>query len=188
TGGGAIVFDDYVNISERYVSIDDSVFISFINQTARISFYNLTLINPAIVRNNITCPAQICTNITYSSGTLSFDITGFSTYETEESGSSERTSTSNPTGGSGSGRKYIPSNDAKQTPPPVAEKPIPPEEKKTTPKTNLPPETQASPSPRPTVEDPTFTRPSYATYLFIFLFILSLLYFEHRLKQHKNLP
>ncbi len=57
-----------------------------LNRSANITFFNLQLNNPRILRDGAVCPSAICTKTTYnlSNGTLIFNVTGFSTYYAED--------------------------------------------------------------------------------------------------------
>lgn len=57
-----------------------------LNRSANITFFNLQLNNPRILRDGVACPSAICTKTTYNSsnGTLIFNVTGFSTYYAED--------------------------------------------------------------------------------------------------------
>jgi len=72
-----------INLTDNFVSID-SVAHPELNKSATISFYNLTLSDPMILRNGVVCPSSICTKISYSGGVLVFNVTGFTNYSSAE--------------------------------------------------------------------------------------------------------
>ena len=55
-----------------------------LNKSAILKLYNLTFSDPRILRNGEACPNSICTKISYSGGTLTFNVTQFSEYSSEE--------------------------------------------------------------------------------------------------------
>jgi len=76
--------DSNILFSDGYLNINTSALTSLENKTAEISFYNLSFINPKILRNGADCPENICYIINYSDGILVFNVTQFSTYSVEE--------------------------------------------------------------------------------------------------------
>lgn len=74
---------DTINLSYNYIYVNETQ-LPNLNARARIFFYNLTFYNPRILRNNVVCPPTICTIISYTNGTLEFEVTGFTSYSTEE--------------------------------------------------------------------------------------------------------
>src|SRR3989344_4205813 len=124
TGYGKILFNDIINVTNDEDPSDDIVNISaFINvssnrieinstalpnfnKSATLSFYGLTFSNPRILRNGEVCSIAICVKNDYSSGILSFNVTGFSVYSSEEipageSGTTGATGSGGSSGGSG---------------------------------------------------------------------------------------
>ena len=87
-------FDKYINITNNFIFLDSN-YLTIFNTSTELTLYNLTFTNPRIVKDGIVCPATICTKISYSGGTLKFNVTSFSSYSGEETPSSG--------GGSGSG-------------------------------------------------------------------------------------
>ncbi|MDP7506786.1 MAG: hypothetical protein QF362_05100, partial [Candidatus Woesearchaeota archaeon] len=80
--------DKYVNITSNRIEINSSM-ISAFNRSAILEVYNLTFTNPRILRNYEPCPLTICkennyTNHTPSNRTLSFNVTQFTVYSTDE--------------------------------------------------------------------------------------------------------
>ncbi|MBI5797271.1 hypothetical protein HZA98_00015 [Candidatus Woesearchaeota archaeon] len=82
-------FDTHMNISNTRVFVNSSN-MSFLNQSAVIVLTNLTLTNPRILLDNTVCPADTCTNTSYSSaGVFIFTVAHFSTYDIEETPTSD---------------------------------------------------------------------------------------------------
>ena len=97
--------DTNTNISENRIEINSSA-LSNLNKSATLYLYNLTFSNPRILRDGSVCPSTICTQQSYSGGTLIFNVTHFTTYSAEETPS---TPTQQPSGGGGgSGAVIIP--------------------------------------------------------------------------------
>lgn len=93
----------YIKISYNKVEIDTSV-VPVLNKSATLSIYNLTYGNtPRIMRNNISCPDTICKIVNYSNGTLTFNVTQFSVYTTEDAPADSGSSDGGSSGGSSSG-------------------------------------------------------------------------------------
>lgn len=100
-----------VNISFNRIELNSSAIPNF-NKSAILTLYNLTFINPRILKDGAVCSSSKCAKISYSSGTLTFNVTSFSTYSAEEtssssdsgsSGSSSSTSSGDSSEGSGAG-------------------------------------------------------------------------------------
>ena len=72
-----------VNVSSNFISVDSSTYPE-LNKSAAISFYNLTFSDPIILRNGAVCSSSVCTRISYTGGTLVFNVTGFSNYSSAE--------------------------------------------------------------------------------------------------------
>src|SRR3989339_116420 len=83
-----------VNISFNAIAIDSNTSYP-LNNSADLYLYGLTFSNPLPLRNGAFCPA--CTELSYSGGIFRFNVTGFTTY------SSEETPVSSPGGSSGGG-------------------------------------------------------------------------------------
>ncbi len=75
--------DSNTNISSNYININSTA-LSNLNISATLSLYNLTFTNPRILRDGYVCPPTICTEVSYSGGTLIFNVTQFSAYSAEE--------------------------------------------------------------------------------------------------------
>ena len=102
TGSGKIVFNEAINItddantSDSETNLDNNINISSnrielnssslpnFNKNATLYLYNLTFSNPRILRDASICPSTICKQNSYSGGTLSFNVTGFTIYSAEE--------------------------------------------------------------------------------------------------------
>ncbi len=96
--------DNYINISSKRIYVNSTALPNF-NKSATLSLYDLTFTNPRILRDGSVCSSSICTGSTYNSGTgtLVFNVTGFSVYSAEETPSTETPGTSSPGGGGSSG-------------------------------------------------------------------------------------
>lgn len=91
--------DTHINISFNRIEINSSALPS-LNVSAKLMFYGLSFTTPRILKDGAVCPSSICTQEDYSSGVLTFNVTGFSVYSAEE------TPVSNPTS-SKSGRGSV---------------------------------------------------------------------------------
>ena len=84
---GLVDLDEVILINSTVVAIDSSK-APQLNKPAKIAMKGLGLTSKPVifystgfgVSGNTVCPASICSNIQYSSGTLTFDVTGFSTF------------------------------------------------------------------------------------------------------------
>lgn len=72
-----------VNISFNYTYLNETALPNF-NKPATIYLYGLTFTNPRVLRNGAVCSAIICAEVSYSGGTFVFNVTGFSSYSSEE--------------------------------------------------------------------------------------------------------
>lgn len=99
---GKIVFNDAINVTDdadttdSETDLDTNTNISFnrielnsialpnFNKNATLYLYNLTFSNPRILKDGVVCPSTVCTQNSYSGGTLSFNVTGFTVYSAEE--------------------------------------------------------------------------------------------------------
>ncbi|MFA5142459.1 MAG: hypothetical protein WC471_05835 [Candidatus Woesearchaeota archaeon] len=78
-----------VDIINNTISVNISA-ISSMNKAARLYLYNLTWITPRIIINNQICPASHCTQVSYTNGTLIFDVdyigytSGLNNYSADE--------------------------------------------------------------------------------------------------------
>jgi len=89
---GKIEFLEVINVSGK--DLDANVFISYnnitvdsvtlpaLNKSARLSLYNLLFIDPVILKDGNLC--AYCNEISYSGGTLIFNVTSFSSYTVRE--------------------------------------------------------------------------------------------------------
>ncbi|MFA4952886.1 MAG: hypothetical protein WC584_01545 [Candidatus Pacearchaeota archaeon] len=96
-----IDIDSYTNFSFNRIDINITALPNF-NKSATLSISDLTFTDPRILINNIVCPSNICVKQSYSSGTLVFNVTGFSTYSSEETPTSSGGGSTGGGGGSGS--------------------------------------------------------------------------------------
>ncbi len=86
----------HINISFNRIELNSSALPNF-NKQAILTLYNLTFSNPRILKDDSLCSLSECAKISYSSGTLTFNVSSFSTYSSEET-----TSESGGSGGSSS--------------------------------------------------------------------------------------
>jgi subtilisin family serine protease len=91
-------FDLHINISSNWVEINSSA-LPNLNTSAILYLYNLTFSNPRILKNGAVC--SDCVIISYSAGSLVFNVTSFSSYSSEETPVQQITSGSSPGGGGG---------------------------------------------------------------------------------------
>lgn len=125
---GKIVFNETINLTQdavsntsneynRYIDIDNNLQISnnylistadlsSLNKSATVYFYNTSFTSPKILRNGVDCPANVCTIISNSGGTLVFNITGFA-LSVFTSYSAVETATTTIFVGGGGGRRTI---------------------------------------------------------------------------------
>ncbi|HUW43918.1 MAG TPA: hypothetical protein VMV95_03085 [Bacillota bacterium] len=80
---GEINLEDNTNISENRVELNSTALLNF-NTSATLYLYNLTFSDPRILIDSSVCPDTICTEISYSGGTLIFNVTQFTVYSAEE--------------------------------------------------------------------------------------------------------
>ncbi len=73
--------------------------LTIFDQPATLLLYNLSFINPHILRGGVVC--TVCTIISYTSGTLEFTVPGFSSYSAGESPSESSGGSGGGGGGSG---------------------------------------------------------------------------------------
>jgi len=93
-------FNKYINISNNFIGIDSAA-LSFLNKSAVLQIYGLTFSNPRILINNFLCPSDVCSKLSYSGGILSFNVSHFTSYSSEET--PVESSSSSSTGGGGGG-------------------------------------------------------------------------------------
>ena len=94
--------DGNINISSSRIELDSDVLTNF-NKSATLHFYGLTLSVPRILRDDVVCPASICTQRSYSGGILIFNVTGFTAYSVDETPAAETPAEDETTGGGGGG-------------------------------------------------------------------------------------
>ncbi|MGV8162197.1 MAG: 3-keto-disaccharide hydrolase [Candidatus Nanoarchaeia archaeon] len=78
---GGADFDNYVLIKHNFISVN-SVTLPQLNKSATLTFYNLSLLNPIILKDNEPCTD--CNIVTYTSNSLVFNVPHFSTYTASE--------------------------------------------------------------------------------------------------------
>lgn len=88
--------NSYVQISENSISIDSAA-LPALNKSAILSLYGLSFSNPRILKDGAICPSSICQRISYSNGTLIFNVSHFTAYSSEETPVIAASSTSSST-------------------------------------------------------------------------------------------
>jgi len=106
-GDGVVDIDQYVNISFNRIDVDSDNIPNF-DKPATLFFYNLTFDNPRITRDGVVCPSAICVKNSYSDGTLSFNVTHFTSYSAEETPAGDTSTSSG--GGGGRSKKTLQKN------------------------------------------------------------------------------
>jgi len=96
-----IEIDRYMNITSNFIWIDSN-YLSNFNTSATLTLTGLTLTTPQILIDENVCPSTICTQQSYSSGTLIFNVTHFSSFSSEETPVSTSPGSSGSSGGGGS--------------------------------------------------------------------------------------
>ncbi len=71
-------------ITKNLISVDTSA-LSMLDKKAKIQLYNLDFINPSILKDDDPCPSTECEIISYTGGTLTFEVQGFSNYSAVDS-------------------------------------------------------------------------------------------------------
>lgn len=74
-------WSQYLSISSNRIEINSSAFPQ-LNKSAKLTIYSLTWDSPQILKDGSVC--SDCSLIGYTNGTLSFSVTGFSVYTTQE--------------------------------------------------------------------------------------------------------
>jgi len=64
----------------RNRAVLNSSALPMLNKAARITFYNLSLLNPRVLRDSTPCPDAVCTGLAVSGKNISFNVTSFSEY------------------------------------------------------------------------------------------------------------
>ena len=95
-------FDQYITISNNKIEINSSQ-LAGLNKSATLTLENLTFSDPALLVDGATCPSTICTLISYASGVLTFNVSHFTAYSSEETSSGTTGTTGGTTGGGGGG-------------------------------------------------------------------------------------
>ena len=108
---GKIVFNTPLNISRWLDDLDDnsninnntilinSTNLPEFNMSATLYLYSLNFTNPRMLRDSVVCPSTICTQQSYSGGSLIVNVTGFSEYQADETPSEGGGSDDSGTGG-----------------------------------------------------------------------------------------
>jgi len=72
---------EYINLSFNHANVSTSDAYE-LNKPAAITLFNLTWANPQILKDGVLC--SNCIMNSYENGTINFDVSGFSVYETRE--------------------------------------------------------------------------------------------------------
>ncbi len=83
SGDNELDLDTSINISSNRIEINSTVLPNF-NVSATLYLYGLTFSTPRILKDGGVCPSTICTQESYSGGTLKFNVTHFTVYSAEE--------------------------------------------------------------------------------------------------------
>ncbi|MDB4304140.1 hypothetical protein N9934_05065, partial [Desulfosarcina sp.] len=76
-------YDTHIEFSLGSVFVNSSALDTTINSSANITIYNLdSTKTPVILMDGALCPASICEQISYTGGTLVFNVTHFTTFST----------------------------------------------------------------------------------------------------------
>lgn len=112
-GDGVSDIDNNLNISFNEIFLNSTALSNF-NKSATLNLYGLTFTNPRMLMNGKVCPSTTCTVNAYTEdGNLSFNVTHFTTFSSEEtpvgaeSGNGGTAGSSGSGGGGGSGATAI---------------------------------------------------------------------------------
>src|SRR3989344_5445194 len=94
--------DNYIEIGSNLITLNSDGLPDF-NKAATLELYSLTFTNPKIKMDGSDCSSTICKINSYSNGTLSFNVTHFTTYSAAETTVSSGAPSGSNTGGGGSG-------------------------------------------------------------------------------------
>jgi len=92
---GKISFSETISINEsidldsNIRIINNSIFVNStalpeFNKSAVLALYNLSFVNPIILKDGVECPPVICRIIGYINGTIIFNVSHFTTYSISE--------------------------------------------------------------------------------------------------------
>lgn len=70
-------FDNHTNISYGRIYFNTLDLQAFMDKSAKISFYNISINDPIIVLNDAECPVSLCKSVNYSGGIFSLNFTDF---------------------------------------------------------------------------------------------------------------
>jgi hypothetical protein len=79
--------DENINITYMNISFNSDELFN-LNKSAILTFYNITLINPKLYRNDVECPSSICTKIRYSNNEYVANVSYFTRYRIIDGGNS----------------------------------------------------------------------------------------------------
>lgn len=95
--------DSFINISSNKIQMDSGALTSF-NKSAALRLYGLTFSNPRILIDGQVCSSDVCNKISYSGGTLIFNVTHFTAFSSEETpGVAESSGSAGGSSGGGGG-------------------------------------------------------------------------------------
>ena len=93
-----------IDISQNHLEINSTALPNF-NKSATLYLYGLTFSNPRILKDGVVCSSPNCVENSYAGGILSFNVTGFTVYSSEETPGTPEKETSGG-GGSSGGIRY----------------------------------------------------------------------------------
>jgi len=96
----------YVSILDNHIEINSTA-LPALNKPARLRLYNLTYLNPRVLKDGSVC--SDCTEVSYSGGTFVFDVNSFSVYSAEETPTTQEGTTLQ--SGSGGSITYEPTQE-----------------------------------------------------------------------------
>jgi len=79
----SIDLDANIEITNNSIFINSTALPGF-NKSAVLVLYNLTFVNPVIMKDGVECPPSICKKIRYENGTIAFNVSHFTTYSVSE--------------------------------------------------------------------------------------------------------
>ena len=94
-------FDTYITFGYNFVDVDSANLNDTFNTSANITFYGLSYLHtPVILRDGKICNPPDCVITSYSSGTLSFNVTHFTNYSSSANSNLSIWDQTDPEGGS----------------------------------------------------------------------------------------
>jgi uncharacterized membrane protein YgcG len=94
-------FNNFINISFNKIELDSSA-LGALNKSATLQIAGLTFSNPKILADGNECPESICKKVSYTDGILTFNVSHWTSYSSEETPSESSTTTTTGSGGGAS--------------------------------------------------------------------------------------